>query len=140
MLPTRVDMILWAPETKEYPYKPVHLQIWFLTNQLSVRTWRQFEEESDILATRHQAELYLWNQSDLFLLFSVWLSGRFLFITWCPPPAHPLSPRNDLLTCLVWPVLHNPLSCHNDVWIWSVNIIKSLCMPFEYFLEISWAF
>lgn len=94
LLPTRVNMILWAPETKEYPYKPVHLQIWFLTNQLSVRTWRQFEEESDRswlpgIRLNFTCEI---NQT-FFLLFSIWLSGRFLFITWSPPPAHPVTQK-----------------------------------------------
>lgn len=121
----RVDMLLWAPVTKK--------TLWTCPGY---RTWCQFEfpGESDP-GYSHRAELDLWNQSHFFsLLFSIWLSGRFL------PSPHPPSPRNDLLPCLVWPVLQNPLSCHNDALAWSVNVIKSLCMPFEYFLKISWAF
>lgn len=91
-------MILWAPETKEHPCKPVHVAVLIsdqsVVGQNTVPVCRRVRQ---VLAAGHQAELYLWNQSDLFLLFSIWLSGRFLFITWPPLPPHPLSPRNDLL-------------------------------------------
>lgn len=72
----RVDMLLWAPVTKK--------TLWTCPGY---RTWCQFEfpGESDP-GCSHRAELDLWNQSHFFsLLFSIWLSGRFLTLPPFPP-------------------------------------------------------
>lgn len=142
-----VDIILRAPEVKEhlqtspgyrYDFWPVTCRAAHGTNWLLPPRW--------VRPWLPGIRINLTGEISLtFSLFSVKLkffsfSGRFLFSIWSPPLSHPPLPRNDLPPKSHLAMLHNPLSCHNDVLARSVNIIRSLCMPLEHFLEISWAF